>query len=67
MAPWNGLRRRWIMQLLPEADIVVLAAPETADTRRMIGPAQFAAMRRDAVLVNVSRASWWTKPRWRLH
>ena len=43
------------MELLPEADIVVLAAPETADTRRMIGPAQFAAMRRDAVLVNVSR------------
>ena len=44
-----------LMELLPEADIVVLAAPETADTRRMIGPAQFAAMRRDAVLVNVSR------------
>jgi phosphoglycerate dehydrogenase-like enzyme len=44
-----------LMRLLPDADIVVLAAPQTADTRGMIGAPQLAAMRRDAVLVNVSR------------
>jgi phosphoglycerate dehydrogenase-like enzyme len=44
-----------LMHLLPDADIVVLAAPQTADTRGMIAAPQLAAMRRDAVLVNVSR------------
>ncbi len=41
--------------LLPEADIVVLAAPQTRDTRGLIGAPELAVMRRDAVLVNVSR------------
>ena len=41
--------------LLPAADVVVIAAPQTRDTRRMIGAAELAAMRRDALLVNVSR------------
>ena len=44
-----------LMHLLPGADVVVLAAPQTADTRGMIAAPQLAAMRRDAVLVNVSR------------
>ncbi len=41
--------------LLPSADVVVIAAPQTRDTRRMMGAAELAAMRRDALLVNVSR------------
>jgi len=44
-----------LLDLLPDADIVVLAAPETADTRGLIGSRELAAMRRDAILVNVSR------------
>ena len=44
-----------LLELLPGADVVVIAAPQTRDTRRLIGAAELAAMRRDALLVNVSR------------
>jgi phosphoglycerate dehydrogenase-like enzyme len=44
-----------LLTLLPEADIVVIAAPQTRDTHGLIGQRELAAMRRDAVLVNVSR------------
>jgi phosphoglycerate dehydrogenase-like enzyme len=44
-----------LLDLLPAADIVVLAAPQTAGTRGLIGSRELAAMRRDAILVNVSR------------
>jgi phosphoglycerate dehydrogenase-like enzyme len=44
-----------LLDLLPDADIVVLAAPQTTDTRGLIGSRELAAMRRDAILVNVSR------------
>lgn len=44
-----------LLARLPLADVVVIAAAQTALTRRMFGAEQFAAMRRDAVLVNVSR------------
>ena len=38
-------------------DWVVLAAPSTGDTRHMIGAAELAAMKPDAVLVNVARGT----------
>ena len=41
--------------LLPEADIVVLAVPLTDDTRGLVSTEFLAAMKRDALLVNVSR------------
>jgi phosphoglycerate dehydrogenase-like enzyme len=41
--------------LLPAADVVVLAAPLTADTRGMIGTAELARMKPAAWLVNVAR------------
>jgi phosphoglycerate dehydrogenase-like enzyme len=44
-----------LLDLLPSADVVVLAAPETRETRGLIGARELAAMRRDALLVNVSR------------
>ena len=41
--------------MLGEADVVVLAVAGTPETVRMIGAAELAAMRRDAVLINVAR------------
>jgi phosphoglycerate dehydrogenase-like enzyme len=46
----GGLRR-----LLRDSDYVVLSLPETAATRGLIGPGELALLRRDAVLINVSR------------
>lgn len=44
-------------ELLPQADFVVLAAPETPETRLLIGAAQLAAMKPTAYLINVARGS----------
>jgi phosphoglycerate dehydrogenase-like enzyme len=41
--------------VLATADVVVLAAPLTAETRGLIGRAQLRRMKRDAILINVSR------------
>jgi phosphoglycerate dehydrogenase-like enzyme len=41
--------------LLPNADVVVIAAPHTSDTRGLIGARELRAMSRDAIVVNVSR------------
>ena len=45
-------------QLIPQlrlADVVILAAPRTSETRVMIGATELAAMKPTAVLVNVAR------------
>ncbi len=42
---------------LPEADYVLLCAPETPETQRLIGPRQFSIMKRGARLMNVGRGS----------
>src|SRR5690348_16161800 len=42
---------------LPGADYVILAAPETPETRQLIGAEQLAAMKAGAILVNVARGS----------
>ena len=42
-------------EALAVADAVVLAVPHTPDTERMMGAAEFAAMRPGAVFVNVAR------------
>lgn len=46
-----------LIDLLPRADVVILAAPETAATRHLIGSRELAAMRQGSILVNVSRGS----------
>ena len=43
--------------VLPEADYVVIAAPETHETQHLIGAAQIAKMKRGARLINVGRGS----------
>jgi phosphoglycerate dehydrogenase-like enzyme len=44
-----------LTELLATSDHVVVAAPATADTRHLLGAAEFAAMKPTAHLVNVSR------------
>jgi phosphoglycerate dehydrogenase-like enzyme len=44
-----------LRRLLPEADIVVLIVPLTAKTRGLIGAAEIALMKPDALLVNAAR------------
>jgi phosphoglycerate dehydrogenase-like enzyme len=43
--------------LLPEADILVLAAPLTADTTELMGRARLARLPRGAIVVNVARGA----------
>lgn len=42
---------------LPDADYVILAAPETPETHHLMGAEQLAAMKPSAILVNVARGS----------
>jgi len=44
-----------IVELLPKADVVVLACPLTAETRGMFGEAQFEAMKKSAYFINIAR------------
>src|SRR5256885_6504354 len=49
-------------EVLPEADYVVLAAPETRKPKRLMDAARIAKMRRGARLVNVARGSLLDEP-----
>jgi D-2-hydroxyacid dehydrogenase (NADP+) len=44
-------------EALPHADYVVIAAPETPETRHLIGAQQIGRMKRTARLINVARGS----------
>ena len=44
-------------EVWPQADVVVLAAPSTAETRHLIGAAELAAMPDDATVVNIARGA----------
>ena len=46
-----------LRSVLPEADYVVIAAPETAETKKMMGAAELACMKPGARLLNVSRGT----------
>jgi phosphoglycerate dehydrogenase-like enzyme/glyoxylase-like metal-dependent hydrolase (beta-lactamase superfamily II) len=44
-----------LLALLPQADVVVLACPLTAQTRGLMGEGQFQAMKKQAYFINVAR------------
>jgi phosphoglycerate dehydrogenase-like enzyme len=44
-------------ELLGESDFVVLVVPATPETRRLIGAAEFSAMKRSGFLINLARGS----------
>ena len=44
-----------LIELLPQADVLSLHCPLTADTRRLIGERELRAMKRDALLINTAR------------
>ena len=44
-------------EILPDADVVVIAAAATPETKHMFGPKQFELMDDQAVLVNIARGS----------
>src|SRR6266403_1381645 len=44
-------------EALPEVDYVLIAAPETAETRHLMGAAEISKMKRGARLINVGRGS----------
>jgi phosphoglycerate dehydrogenase-like enzyme len=46
-----------LLRALPEADYVVLAAPDTPETNHMIGGREFNAMKRTSCLVNIARGN----------
>jgi phosphoglycerate dehydrogenase-like enzyme len=49
-------------EVLPQADFVVLAAPETPETRKMIGPREFGLMKPSVYFLNVSRGALVDEP-----
>lgn len=57
--PPDGVEAVWppdrLADLLAQSDVVVLAAPHTPATKRLLGRAQIDAMKRGALLVNVAR------------
>lgn len=58
-APLEGADRtvssEHLLEVLPTADVVILAAAATDETTQIIGERELAAMRTDAVLVNIAR------------
>jgi phosphoglycerate dehydrogenase-like enzyme len=46
-----------LLQALPRADYIVLAAPDTPETQRMIGVRELKAMKPTAYLLNIGRGS----------
>jgi len=45
----------WLMQMVPQADILMSAAPLTKETRKMFNEALFRKMKPTALFINVSR------------
>jgi phosphoglycerate dehydrogenase-like enzyme len=59
---WTVAESDRLHDLLPTADVVVIAAPHTRETRGLIGRAELALMSPEAILVNVSRGQLLDEP-----
>jgi cyclase len=46
-----------LMELIPQADVIVLACPLTKETNQLMGDEQIAAMKKSAYLINVGRGA----------
>ena len=61
IGPANGVEKLFAVErlpeLLPEADFVLLSAPETPETRQMIGARELSLMKPTAYLINVARGA----------
>jgi len=53
--PMDGVRLVGLRELLAQSDFVSICAPLTAETRHLIGAAEFALMKPDAILINTAR------------
>jgi phosphoglycerate dehydrogenase-like enzyme len=51
-----------LLRALPEADYVVLAAPDTPETNQMIGERELGAMKRTSCLINIARGTLMDEP-----
>ena len=51
-----------LLQLLPQADFLVLSAPHTSETEKMIGADELAALPAGAALVNIGRGALIDEP-----
>jgi len=47
----------WLMEMVPQCDILVSAAPATAETRNLFNEKVFRAMKKTAYFINVSRGA----------
>lgn len=52
---WQLAKTRALPELLASADVVTLHVPLTGETRHLIGAAELAAMKPDAILINTAR------------
>ena len=53
----STLTAEHLAEILPTADVVVLAAAATPETRCLFGAAQFATMKSDSIVINVARGA----------
>ncbi len=51
-----------LSEVLPQADVVVLTAPLTPDTRHLLGEIEFRLMKRSAILINTGRGGTIDEP-----
>jgi D-3-phosphoglycerate dehydrogenase len=54
-AALHGIRLLPLADILPIADVLTVHVPKTRDTTSLIGAAELASMKRDALLINVAR------------
>jgi phosphoglycerate dehydrogenase-like enzyme len=51
-----------LQDLLPQADVVFMAVPDTEESRRMMGASEFALMKQDSFFIAVSRGRTYDGP-----